>query len=73
MDAFGVLYPQYWLQPKFKARFVTHLASFKYAFCQPKKLGLDELWVLRVFSTVVFDLQRSLFVITMKNSSKLAM
>jgi hypothetical protein len=33
----------------------------------------DELWVLRLFSTTSFDLQRSLFLITMKNNSKLAM
>jgi hypothetical protein len=43
MDAFGIVYPQYWLQLELETRFVTHLAILKDAFCQFKKLGLDEL------------------------------
>jgi hypothetical protein len=56
-----------------KTRFVAHFAVLKDVFCQPKKLRLDELWVLRLFSTTIFDLQISLFVITMKNNFKLVM
>jgi hypothetical protein len=35
---FFIVYPQCWLQPKLEARFVVHLAIFKYAFYQLKKL-----------------------------------
>jgi hypothetical protein len=53
------------LQPKLEKRFNVKLATIKVAFCQPKKVGLDEVWVFSLFSTIVFDLQRSLFVLTM--------
>jgi hypothetical protein len=33
MDAFGIVYPQYCLQPKFEARFISHLAILKDARC----------------------------------------
>ncbi len=36
------------------------------------KLRLDELWVPSLFSTIIFDLQGSLFFKTMKKNSKLA-
>jgi hypothetical protein len=49
MDAFGIVYSQYWLQPKSKTRFAAHLVIFKDAFNWLKKLGLDELWVPRFF------------------------
>jgi hypothetical protein len=60
--AFGVVYPSYWLQPKLEMKFSTHLAILKIAFCQPKKVGLNEVWVPTLFSTIAFDLQRFLFV-----------
>ncbi len=31
MDAFGIVYPKHWLQPKLETRFVAHLAILKYA------------------------------------------
>ncbi len=43
MDAFGIVYPQYWLHLKQETRFAAHLAILKDAPCQLKKLGLDEL------------------------------
>ncbi len=73
MNAFGIVYPQQWLQLESETRFVVHLAILKDALCQPKKLGLDELLDLGLFLATAFDLQRSLFVITMKNNSKLVM
>jgi hypothetical protein len=57
MNTFGtILYPQYRLQLEPKARFVAHLTIFNYVLCQPKKLGLDELWVLGLFSATTSDL-----------------
>ncbi len=52
--------------------YLAHLAIIKAAFCQPKKVGPNEVWVLSLFSTIALDFQRSLFVITTKNA-KLAM
>jgi hypothetical protein len=42
MDALGIVYPQYWLQPKPK----THLAIINATFCQLEKVGFDEVWFL---------------------------
>jgi hypothetical protein len=54
MNTFGtILYPQYRLQLEPKARFVAHLKIFNYVLCQLKKLGLDELWVPRLFSPLL--------------------
>jgi len=56
MDALGIVYPQYLTQPKPEKRFNTHLVIIKAAFCQPKKVGPNEVWFLCLFSTVIFDL-----------------
>jgi hypothetical protein len=44
------------MQPKPKKRFNTHLVIIKVAFCQPKKVGPNEVWLLGLFSTAIFDL-----------------
>jgi hypothetical protein len=41
--------------------------------CQLKKVKPNKVWVPRLFLATTFDLQRSLFVLTMKNNVKLAM
>ncbi len=51
----------------------AHLTIMKVGFYQPTKVGPDEVWVLSLFSTIAFDLQRSLFVITMTKNVKLTM
>jgi hypothetical protein len=38
MDAFGIVYLQYWLQSELETRFVAHYVVFKDALYQPKKL-----------------------------------
>jgi hypothetical protein len=68
MDAFGDVYPHCWLQPKLKIKFATHLTIMRVAFCQLKKVRPNEVWVPRLFLAIGFDLQRSLFVRTMKNN-----
>jgi len=40
MDALGIVYPQYLMQPKPEKGFNTHLVIIKVAFCQPKNVGL---------------------------------
>jgi hypothetical protein len=49
------------------------LVIIKEAFCQPIKVGLNEVWVFGLFSAIALDLQRSLFVLNMTNNVKLAM
>jgi len=61
------------LQPIFEIKFVAYLIIFKASLCQFKKVRLNEVWVPRQFSTTTFNLQISLFVLTMKNNAKLAM
>jgi hypothetical protein len=39
MDALGIVYPQYRMQPKLEKRLNTHLVIIKATFCQPKKVG----------------------------------
>jgi hypothetical protein len=56
MDALGIVYPQYRMQPKPEKRCNTHVVIIKAVFCQPKKVGLNEAWVLGLFSTTIFDL-----------------
>jgi hypothetical protein len=73
MDALNIVYPQYWSQPKHKKRFNAHLAIIKTTLYQPKQVKLDEVWVPILFSTVAFDLQKSLFMLNMTNNAKLAM
>jgi hypothetical protein len=48
-----------------KKKFNAHLAIITTIFCQPKKVGHDEVWVLGLFSATTIDLQRSIFVFTM--------
>jgi hypothetical protein len=61
------------LQPELEVKFFTHLAIPKVTFCQPKKVGLNEVWVPTMFSATAFHLQRFLFVLTMKNNAQLTM
>jgi hypothetical protein len=68
MDGFGVVYSHYWLQPKLEIKFAAHLTILKATLCQPKKVKPSEVWVLGLFLAVAFDLQRSLFIRTMKNN-----
>ncbi len=53
--------------------FTFHLTILKIALCQPKKVRPNEVWVPRLFLTTTFDLQRFLFVFTMKSDVKLAL
>jgi hypothetical protein len=52
---------------------IVHLAIIKVTFYLPKKGGLDEIWVLGLFSIVVLNLQRFMLVFSMINNVKLAM
>ncbi len=49
------------------------MVIIKEAFCQPKKVGPNEVWVFGLFIAITVDLQRSLFVLNMTKNVKLAM
>jgi hypothetical protein len=40
MNALGIIYPQYWLQPNCESTFMDHLALIKHHYCISKKLAL---------------------------------
>ncbi len=44
MDALGIVYPQYWLQPKHRKMFNVHLAIIKAILYQHKHVNLDEVY-----------------------------
>jgi hypothetical protein len=69
MDNMGVLYPQYWLQLDAKAIFAKHLCAIKEAYFHLKKVGNFDLWVLRVFSVTAFDIEHSMFKLSIKSNA----
>jgi hypothetical protein len=42
LDAMGIVYPQYWLQPQCEESFAKHLEVLKAWYCEPKMLGSSE-------------------------------
>ncbi len=36
MNVFGIVCPQYWLQPNYDVSFANHLQAFKVTFCYGK-------------------------------------
>ncbi len=67
MDEFCIMYSQYGYNQNFKQGLLFNLVVLI-----ALKLRLDELWVPSLFSTIIFDLQGSLFFNTMKKNFKLA-
>jgi hypothetical protein len=68
MDEFSIMYPQYGYNQNLKQGLLLNLIVLI-----ALKLSLDEFSVPTLFSTTIFDLQRSLFFNTMKKNFKLAM
>jgi hypothetical protein len=67
MDEFCIMYSQYGYNQNCKQGLLFNLVVLI-----ALKLRLDELWVPSLFSTIIFDLQGSLFFNTMKKNFKLA-
>jgi hypothetical protein len=42
MDAFGIVYPQYWMQLECDSTFFKHLQVIKLAFCLGKTHKVDD-------------------------------
>jgi hypothetical protein len=73
MNVFGIIYPQYWLQPNHESTFVDHLSIIKRHYYISQKLGVDRRWVSKALSKEILDLQTSLFKLTMKSQASKAM
>ena len=76
LSAFGILYPQYWLQQGAEEAFPRYLQVLKNRFCGPRmqcRRTLGDLTVESVgelLSSSALDIQQSLFKITMKSQSR---
>jgi len=73
MNALGIIYPQYWLQPNCESTFVNHLSLIKQHYYISQNLGVDNNWVFEAIPSEILDLQISLFKLTMKSHVSKAM
>jgi hypothetical protein len=77
--AFGILYPQYWVQEGVEEAFPKHLDVLKAHFCEStvqQARGEDELPQVRIpgiLSAQALDIQQSLFKVTMKAQASTCM
>jgi len=76
LTAFGILYPQYWLQEGAEEAFPKHLQVLKRQYCgtrEQRAHGARELPKLtcgELLSSSALDIQQSLFKVTMKAQAK---
>ncbi len=75
MDAFGIVYPQYWLQVDCETSFPKHLAVIKILFALAKHNLLDrvETFVHEVYNASDLDSQQGMFKLTMKSNATACM
>ena len=79
MNALGIVFPQFWLQPNVDELFPLHLKTLKSHFCETKSVnkGTEKEPVLSQVSEPLdarnLDLQTSLFKLTMKSHAHSAM
>jgi hypothetical protein len=58
MNAFGIVYPQYWLQLNYDVSFANHLQIFKVTFCYDKiirKVDEQEVQTQGLLNATDFD------------------
>ncbi len=70
MDVFGIMYPQYWLQPNHEASLPEHLEVIKIAFYYGKTQLLDgvENFGFKVLNVNDFDNQQGMFKLNMTSN-----
>ncbi len=54
-------------------KFPIHMAILKGFYCQPKKLGSTQIWIVLVLDVSILDLQSSFFKIRMMYNVQWAM
>lgn len=79
MNALGIVFPQYWLQPNCDELFPLHMKTlkFQYCVCRTMNFGTKEEPVMKHIDPIIdehsLSLQSSLFKLTMKSHAKVAM
>lgn len=73
MNALGVIYLQYWLQPDGESTFAIHLNVITQHYCSPKQLDASSSWVYESLSKETLDLKFSLSKMTLKTQASKAM
>jgi hypothetical protein len=70
MNAIGIIYPQYWLNPLDEETFRGHLTLLKAQFCFEKVIGplISRVKIPTFLSESKLDLGVSLFKITMQSN-----
>jgi hypothetical protein len=74
INSLGIVYPQFWLSPEFESSF-QHFNVIKLVYYVPKKHGHvgSGFWIPLMVNPTTLDMQRSLFVLTMKDNCHVAM
>ncbi len=57
MDALKLVYLQYWFKSSCEETFSIHMALLKMFYCQPKKLGSSQTWILTIIDVDILNLQ----------------
>jgi hypothetical protein len=68
MDALGIVYPQYLLQPNCEVSFSKHIHVIKTTFCFRFWMDGEENFMYKVLNASDLDNQQSMFKLTMKSN-----
>jgi hypothetical protein len=71
LDALGIIYPQYWLQPDAEVTFAKHLDTLKNWYCNARVLGtgVDKEVIPGILDRWSLDSQQGYFKIAMKSNA----
>jgi hypothetical protein len=80
LDAFGIIYPQYWMQEGADISFQQHLSEPKAFYCTAREVnggkpfleGGDPFTVPKLLSASKLEVQQGLFKVTMKANAVVA-
>jgi hypothetical protein len=73
MNAFGIMYPGFWMQLDVDSTFCFHFAMIKKRYYETKKVRLSLLQVIEHLNANNLDLHASIFKLTMKSQAPKAM
>jgi hypothetical protein len=68
MDAIGIVYPQYWLQPNCEVSFSKHIHVIKTTFCSRFWRDGEEIFMYKVLNANDLDNQQNMLKLTMKSN-----
>jgi hypothetical protein len=73
MNALGIVYPQFWMQPYVDFSFSLHMVIIKKHYYKAKRVKLSLLQVVKPLDVKLLDLQMCIFKLTMKTQAPKAM